>query len=328
MWTAGRGCFPLAPACPDNLFMERKVTRKPGQRQTGLRRTLSRTWTCYLFIAPNMLGVLVFLAYPIVYSFYVSLTRWDFVSAPRFVGLDNYVRLFTADRLFWVSMRVTVTYVLMYVPAVLVAALILALAMNQKLRGIKFVRTAIFVPVVTSMVAVAIVWVWLLSKDFGLINIVLRAVGLPGVGWLTNQKTALPAIAAVGVWKSMGYNAIILFAALQSVPRLLYEAAEIDGANSWHKFWNVTIPMIAPAIVFVTVTSVIGAFQVFDQAFIMTGGGPGDATYVYNFYFFRQAFGQLKMGYASAMSYILFLIMFASAIVQLRLTREAAAAAF
>jgi multiple sugar transport system permease protein len=184
------------------------------------------------------------------------------------------------------------------------------------------------VPVVTSTVAVAIVWVWLLSKDFGLVNMVLRALGLPTVGWLSEERTALGAIAAVGVWKSMGYNAIILFAAVGSVPRILYEAVDIDGGSSWDKFWNITLPLIAPAIVFVTITSVIGAFQVFDLVFIMTGGGPGDATYVYNFYFFRQAFGQLKMGYASAMSYILFLIMFVCTMVQLRFTREAAGAAF
>jgi multiple sugar transport system permease protein len=216
----------------------------------------------------------------------------------------------------------------MYVPAGLVASLILALVMNQKLRGIKFVRTAIFVPVVTSTVAVAIVWVWLLSKDFGLVNMALRAVGLPSVGWLSQESTALIAIAAVGVWKSMGYNAIILFAAVGSVPRILYEAVEIDGGNSWDKFWNITLPLIAPAIVFVTTTSIIGAFQVFDLVFIMTGGGPGDATYVYNFYFFRQAFGQLRMGYASAMSYILFMVMFVCTMLQLRVTREAAGAAF
>jgi multiple sugar transport system permease protein len=298
------------------------------QNLAAFRRTLAKTWTSYLFILPNVIGVVVFLAYPILYSFYLSLTKWDFVTDPEFVGLDNYVRLFTQDPLFWTSMRVTVLYVLMFVPSGLVAALLLALAMNQKIAGIKLVRTAIFVPVVTSMVAVAIVWVWLLSKDFGLVNMVLRAVGLPTVGWLTNENTALLAIVGVGVWKAMGYNAIILFAALQSVPRILYEAADIDGAGAWAKFWQITLPLIAPAIIFVTITSVIGAFQVFDQVFIMTGGGPGDATYVYNFYFFRQAFGQLKMGYASAMSYILFLIMFIATMVQLRFTREAAGAAF
>ncbi len=299
-----------------------------GQNRTNLRRQLAKTWTCYLFILPNVVGVILFLAYPIAYSFYLSLTKWDFINPPEFVGVDNYVRLFTQDPLFWTSMRVTFLYVLMYVPAGLVAALILALVMNQKIRGIKFVRTAIFVPVVTSTVAVAIVWVWLLSKDFGLVNMALRAVGLPSVGWLSNESTALPAIAAVGVWKAMGYNAIILFAAVGSVPRLLYEAVEIDGGNGWDKFWHITLPMIAPAIVFVTTTSLIGAFQVFDQVFIMTAGGPGDATYVYNFYFFRQAFGLLKMGYASAMSYILFLVMFVCTMLQLRFTREAAGAAF
>jgi ABC-type sugar transport system permease subunit len=292
------------------------------------RRTLSKTWTSYLFILPSVTGVIVFLAYPIIYSLYVSLTDWDFVSPPEFIGLRNYIRLFTADPLFWTSMKVTLTYVLMFVPGVLVASLILALAMNQKLRGILFVRTAVFIPVVTSMVAVAIVWVWLLSKDFGLVNMVLRSIGLPTIAFLTNEKTALPSIAVVGIWKAMGYNAIIFLAALQSVPKVLYEAADIDGASSWTKFWHISLPMIAPAIVFVTITSIVGAFQVFDQVFIMTQGGPGDATYVYNFYFFRQAFGLLKMGYASAMSYILFLVMFVTAIFQLRLTREAAASAF
>lgn len=294
----------------------------------SLGRRLRKGWTGYLFILPNVLGVLLFLAYPILYSLYISLTKWDFVSPPTFIGLRNYIRLFTQDRLFWVSMKVTLTYVIMYVPAALVASLVLALAMNQKLRGILFVRTAVFVPVVTSMVAVSIVWVWLLSKDFGLVNMALRALHLPTVGFLTDPKTALASIVTVGVWKSMGYNAIILLAALQGVPRLLYEAAEIDGANSWDKFWHVTLPLIAPAIIFVTITSVVGAFQVFDQVFIMTGGGPGTSTYVYNFYFWQQAFGQLKMGYASAMAYILFLIMFVTAIIQLRLTREAAGAAF
>jgi multiple sugar transport system permease protein len=297
-------------------------------RWTEFRLAVRKNWTSYLFILPNIIGVLVFLAYPIFFSLYMSLTNWDFVRAPEFVGLRNYIRLFTQDKLFWVSMRVTVSYVLMFVPGVMVASLVLALAMNQKLRGIKFVRTAIFIPVVTSMVAVSIVWVWLLSKEFGLINMGLHMVGLPPVGWLTNESTALPSIAVVGIWKAMGYNAIILLAALQGVPRILYEAADIDGANNWTKFWHITLPMIAPSIVFVTITSMIGAFQVFDQAFIMTSGGPGDATYVYNFYFFRQAFGQLRMGYASSMAYILFLVMFVATIFQLRLTRESAAAAF
>ncbi len=297
-------------------------------RWTEFRHTLSKTWTSYLFILPSVIGVLVFLAYPILYSFYMSLTNWDFVQAPQFIGLRNYIRLLTQDKLFWTSLKVTVTYVLMYVPGVLVASMVLALAMNQKLRGIKFVRTAIFIPVVTSMVAVSVVWVWLLSKDFGLVNMALEFVGLQPVGFLTNESTALPSIAVVGIWKAMGYSAIILLAALQGVPKILYEAAEIDGASSWTRFWNITLPMIGPSIVFVTITSMIGAFQVFDQAFIMTGGGPGDATYVYNFYFYRQAFGQLRMGYASAMAYILFLVMFAAAVFQIRLTRESAAAAF
>ncbi len=294
----------------------------------AFKRGVKKYWTSYLFILPSVTGVLVFLAYPILFSLYISLTNWDFVRKPKFVGLANYIRLFTQDPLFWTSLSVTIKYVLMYVPGVMIASLILALAMNQKLKGIQFVRTAIFIPVVTSMVAVSVIWVWLLSKEFGLINAVIQLVGLKPVGWLTNEATALPSIAVVGIWKSMGYNAIILLAALQGVPRILYEAAEIDGATSWQKFWSVTLPLIAPSIVFVFITSMIGAFQVFDQAFIMTSGGPGDATYVYNFYFYRQAFGQLRMGYASAISYVLFLVMFIATILQLRLTRDTASAAY
>jgi len=306
--------------------MNSVATAVPGVEKR--RGPIAKYWTSYLFILPNVIGVLVFLAYPIFFSLYMSLTNWDFINPAKFVFLKNYIRLFTQDDYFWISMKVTATYVLMFVPGVLVASLVLALAMNQKLRGIRFVRTAIFAPVVTSMVAVAIVWVWLLSKDFGLINMALGVFGIQPVGWLTNENTALPSIVVVGVWKAMGYDAILLLAALQGVPRILYEAAEIDGANAWGKFWNVTLPMIAPTVVFVTVTSMIGAFQVFDQAFIMTAGGPGTATYVYNFYFYRQAFGQLKMGYASAMAYVLFVVMFIATLIQLRFTRESAASAF
>lgn len=302
------------------------ATAAPGAVKR--RSSFAKYWTSYLFILPSIIGVLVFLAYPIFFSLYISLTNWDFINPSKFVAFNNYIRLFTQDNYFWISMKVTATYVLMFVPGVLAASMVLALAMNQKLRGIRFVRTAIFIPVVTSMVAVAIVWVWLLSKDFGLINMALGVFGIKPVGWLTNESTALPSIVLVGVWKAMGYNAILLLAALQGVPRILYEAAEIDGANSWDKFWNVTIPMIAPTIIFVTVTSMIGGFQVFDQVFVMTAGGPGTSTYVYNFYFFRQAFGQLKMGYASAMAYILFIVMFIATLIQLRITRETAASAF
>lgn len=294
----------------------------------SLRRGIHRYWTCYLFILPNLLGIVIFLAFPLLYSLYVSLTHWDILGTPRFVGLANYDELLTRDPMFWTSLRVTVTYVLLTVPSGLVVSLVLALIMNQKLRGIAVVRTAIFAPVVTSLVAVAIVWLWLLNTDLGLFNTALSLVGLPRLGWLTDENLALPSLALVSIWRGMGYNAVILLAGLQGVPRLLYEAASIDGAGSWSKFCHVTLPLLAPAIVFVVVTSVLASFQVFDIPFVMTGGGPGTATYVYNFYFFHRTFDLFQMGYGSAMAYVLFAILFVVTIAQLRLTRDVAGAAF
>jgi multiple sugar transport system permease protein len=304
----------------------------PGRtlsRRRSLLAEMRRSWTSYLFILPNLIGVLLFLAFPVVFALYMSFTEWDILTSPEFVGIGNYREMFTEDPLFWVSLRNSAYYVLLTVPTTLLIALGLAMAMNQAVRGISFFRAAIYVPVLTSAVAVAFVWQWIFNYEFGLLNAFLDLLRLPSVRWLTSSDWAMISLAIMSIWKSSGYFAVIIFAALQSVPGVLHEAAEIDGASSWNRFLNITIPMIAPALLFVTVISVIGSFQVFDQVYLVTGnGGPGTATYVYNLHLFNEGFTFFRMGYAAALAYVLFAILFVITYFQLRLGRKRASAAY
>lgn len=288
-------------------------------------KTLKKTWVCYLFILPNLIGVLVFLAFPVVFSLYMSFHEWDVLTEPTFIGIDNYVRLFTEDKLFWTALGNSAYYVLLTVPASIIVGLGLAMAMNQAVRGITFFRGAMYIPVLTSAVAVAFMWQWIFNTDVGLLNAILSFFRIPAVGWLTDGSWAMISLAIIGVWKSAGYYAIILFAALQGVPKVLHEAAALDGASGWRRFLNITIPMIGPALLFVTVISVIGSFQVFDQVYLITNnGGPGTSTYVYNLHLYNEAFQYFRMGYASALAYILFAILFVITYVQLRVGRRRA----
>lgn len=293
-------------------------------------RTLRREWIGYLFILPNLIGVLVFLAFPVVFALYMSFTDWDVLTEAEFVGLDNYRRLFTEDPLFWTSLWNSTYYVLLTVPSSIIIGLGLAVAMNQAVRGIAFFRAAMYIPVLTSAVAVAFIWRWIFNSDVGLLNSVLYRLGLPStIGWLTDENWAMISLAIMAVWKSVGYYAVILFAALQGVPKSLYEAAQLDGASSWNRFINITVPMIGPALLFVTVIAVIGSFQVFDQVYLITNnGGPGTSTYVYNLHLYNNAFQFFRMGYASAMAYILFAILFFITWLQLRVGRKRASGAY
>ncbi len=292
-------------------------------------KTLRKTWTCYLFILPNLIGVLLFLAFPVVFAFYMSFHEWELLTPPEYIGLKNYRDLFTNDPLFWTSLRNSAYYTLLTVPTTIVLGLGLAVAMNQAIRGITFFRGAMYVPVLTSSVAVAFIWQWIFNTDLGLLNALLDIIGLPSVGWLTDPNWAMISLAIMSVWKNLGYYAVILFAALQGVPRVLYEAAALDGAGAWRRFLNITVPMIGPALLFVTVISLIGSFQVFDQVYLVTGnGGPGTSTYVYNLHLYNNAFDFFNMGYASAMAYILFAILFVITWVQLRFWRSASSAGY
>ncbi len=283
-------------------------------RHRGRRR---QAFWGYAFIAPNFLGIAVFLLLPIVISLVLSFTNWDMVGDPEFVGLDNYQRMVDDPQL-WVSLRNTAVLAVMSIPLGIAASLGLALALNRKLRGINIFRAAFFLPVIASMVAVAMVWRWVYNSEYGLLNQFLQSIGLPAQDWLTNPDLVLPSIVLVMVWKSMGYNMVLFLAGLRAIPRHLYEAAELDGANAWQRFRNVTLPLLAPTMFFVTVMSIIGSFQVFDVVYIMTGGGPGDASRVYYYWLWQNAFEFFRMGYASAMAWLLFVILFVATLIQMR----------
>ena len=275
-------------------------------------------FTAALFLLPNLvLGFGLFHLGPVLAALYLSVLEWDILTPPRFVGLGNYQALL-ADKLFWESLKNTAIYSLLAIPPGIAAALALALAMNQKIRLVRLYRTAYFVPVVSSMVAVAMVWRWLYNTDFGLLNHLLWLAGLPIVNWLGDPWIALPSVALMSIWKGMGYNMVIFLAGLQGIPRHLYEAAELDGAGRWARFWKITLPLLSPSLFFVAVMSVISSFQVFDQVFIMTQGGPGTATTVYNYYLYKNAFTWLKMGYAASLAYVLFAVIFLITLFQVR----------
>lgn len=294
-------------------------------------KAIKKHWTSYLFILPNLIGVVLFLAFPVLFALWMSFTNYDILAneAP-WIGLANYRELLTEDPLFWTSLWNSTYYVLLTVPSSIIIGLGLAVAMNRSIRGITFFRAAMYVPVLTSAVAVAFIWRWILNSDVGLLNGLLSYVGLPStIGWLTDERYSMISLAMMAIWKSVGYYAVILFAALQGVPRSLYEAAELDGAGSWRKFLNITVPMIGPALLFVTVISIIGSFQVFDQVYLITSnGGPGTSTYVYNLHLYNNAFQYFRMGYASAMAYILFAILFFITWLQLRVGRQRASGAY
>ena len=271
----------------------------------------------YLFVAPSLVHLIVFVVGLMAASAVLSLYQWDLFTPPRFVGLRNYSGL-AADPLFWLSLRNTFYYVVLTIPTGIALSLAAALAVNTKLRGMVFFRTAFFLPFIVSAVAVAVIWRWVYNFDFGLLNWFLGLFGAPKIDWLGNPRTAMPAVALMFVWKNLGWNMILFLAGLQGVPTHLYEAAELDGAGSWQKFRFITWPLLMPTTFFVTVTSVIGNFQIFDAIYLMTQGGPGRSTTVYNYLLYRQGFVFFNMGTATAMAWILCLILALLVFVQFR----------
>ncbi|HET7153078.1 MAG TPA: sugar ABC transporter permease, partial [Candidatus Kapabacteria bacterium] len=277
---------------------------------------MTRKLTPYLFLSPILIGMLVLSVGPILISFIASFTQWDIVSPPQWVGAGNYKEIVSSD-LFWQVLRNTFYYVALAVPLTIILSLFLAIAVNRKLKGIGLFRTVYFLPVVTSMVAVAIVWGWLYNPEYGLINYVLRSwFGVQGPAWLRDPNWAMPAMIIVGVWKALGYNMMIFLAGLQSVPDEYYEAARLDGANTRQRFFNITLPMLTPTIFFVLVVTLIGSFQVFEQTYILTRGGPANATLTISYFIFQNAFQFFRMGYASALAYVLFAIVFVLTLIQ------------
>lgn len=264
----------------------------------------------YLLISPWLVHFLVLSLGPIISSLYLSFTSYDIVNPPVFVGLNNYVQMFTADPNYLQSLRVTAIWVFAGVPLRLIAALVFAVMLNQRIAGIGVFRTVFYLPSVVSGVAVALLWMWVLQPQFGLLNYFLRMVGLEGPQWLSSPTWALPGFIVMSLW-STGATMIIFLAGLQGIPVDLYEAASIDGAGRLRQFTAITVPMITPVILFNLVIQIISSFQVFTQAFIMTNGGPANATLFYVLLLYRVAFQYNQMGYASAMAWILFLIVLA-----------------
>lgn len=262
----------------------------------------------YLFIMPVVLGLVLFVFGPMLVSLYLSFTEYSVLQSPIFIGFRNYVDMFTRPQLRVLqSLRVTVVFALFSVPLTLAAALAAAVLINQKLRGMRFFRTALYLPTVVPMVATVFVWGWLLNPQKGLINATLQFLGLPTGSWLSEPGTALPTLIALSLW-GIGPTMIIFLAGLQGVPESLYEAAKIDGASNWRLFWNITLPQITPTIFFVLITGLIGTFQYFVPAFILTQGGPLYATYFYNLNLYEKAFRWQFMGLASAMAWLMFAI--------------------
>ncbi len=272
----------------------------------------------YLFILPWILGFIIFTAGPMLASLYISFTRWEIVTPSVWVGGAQYVKLFNDDR-FWLSLYNTSYYVFIGVPLHLFFALLAALAVNMNLRGIHFFRTAYYVPSLTPVVANSILWVWIFHPEWGLANAFLEWIGLEGLYWLQDPRLAKPALIVMSFW-SIGGQMVILLAGLKGIPMELYEAAAIDGANWWSRFWRVTLPLLTPALFFNLIIAIIGAFQVFTQAYIMTEGGPNYSTLFYLLYLFRAAFENFRMGYASAMAWVLFIIVLVFTILQFMLS--------
>jgi multiple sugar transport system permease protein len=282
----------------------------------------------YLFISPWLFGFLALALGPMLLSLYMSFTRWSLLSPPQWVGLENYQELLSNDPLIPISLWNTAYYVLFAVPLGVLLSLVLALLLQQKLKGMGLFRIIFFLPSVTNMVAVSILWMWVFNPEFGLLNRGLAMLGISGPLWLQSETWAKPALILMSLW-GVGSGMIITLAGLQNIPKELYEAAQLDGARRWHRLRHITLPMISPVLFFNLVMNTIGAFQVFTQAFVMTAsssqgqeGGPNNATLFFVLYLYKKAFQQFKMGYASAMAWLLFLIILVFTIIQFSLSRR------
>jgi multiple sugar transport system permease protein len=277
----------------------------------------------YLFLLPWLIGFVLFVGAPMLASLGLSFTRYAIAKPPVFIGAANYVEILTADELFWSALGRTFLYAIVMVPASLVGSLLAAVLLNQGLKGTNLYRTFYFLPHLTPLVASAILWMWLFNPEVGPINYGLRAVGIPGPGWFNSPDWAMPALIIMALWSAIGGNRMLIFlAGLQGVPPELYEAAEIDGAGVWTKFEHVTLPMLTPTIFFNLILGIIGALRVFSSAFVATSGGPAYATWFYALHIYTKAFKFFEMGYASALAWVFFLVLFAFTYVQFRAAKR------
>lgn len=279
-------------------------------------RTEEIVWF-HIFLLPWLTGFLVFILFPMIASLLLGFTRYNAIQPPKFVGAKNFILLYK-DPIFWKSLRVTFTYTGVFVPLQLAISLFLAILLNLRVPGMRVIRTIYYLPAILPAVVTALVWIWLFNPDFGLLNYIIYLItGLKGPNWLGSEKWVMPAIIISGLW-GMGAGVIIFLAALQNVPQELYEAAELDGASIFHRFWNVTVPMISPVILYNLLIGMIGALQTFARIYVLTEGGPNYASYFYNLYLYHNAFSYFKLGLASAQAWILFIIILILTLIALK----------
>ncbi|MFE0257460.1 carbohydrate ABC transporter permease [Streptomyces sp. NPDC059010] len=289
-------------------------TRRPTPRENQGDGRLAAA-----FIAPAMLGYVVFLLWPTLRGIYLSFTRFNLLTPAEWVGLDNYVRM-VHDPIFWDSLAVTVEYVLINIGVQTVAALAIAVLLHRLTQS-ALLRGIVLTPYLMSNVVAGLVWLWILDTQLGIGNEIISALGVDRIAFLNDETWAIPTIALINVWRHVGYTALLLFAGLQAIPGDMYEAAKVDGASEWRMFWRITMPLLRPVLAVVLIMTVIGSFQVFDTVAVTTAGGPANATNVLQYYIYGSAFGRFQFGYASAMSVALLVVLSAITVLQYRLTR-------
>lgn len=279
--------------------------RRFGGGALSTRRQRRDVAWALLFIGPQLLGMIVFSLLPVVSGFVLSVMQWDGLGDRAFIGLENFQELFD-DRNFRAALRNTTIYTLITVPGTVVLSLAIAMGVNR-VRGKTFYRTVFFLPTITSSVAISMVWLWILNGDFGLLNLGLREwFGADPPNWLVDRTWVIPMVALVAIWAGLGFNMVVFLAGLQGIPATYLEAAQLDGAGKWRQFWNITLPLLSPTVFFVTIITIIGSFQVFDMIYVMTRGGPGNASNTMVFHIYELAFVDFTFGLSSAAAVILF----------------------
>lgn len=261
----------------------------------------------FILLLPNIICFLIFMTIPLVVSFFLSFTEWNLMTPIQWVGFANYIELFK-DKTFLKSLWNTIYFTVGTVPISIIISLFLAVVLNQRIKGVKVFRSIYFFPTIISLIAIGLVWMWMYNPEFGLLNYFLSLVGIDGPPWLTGINWAMPSIIIVTIWRGLGFNMLLFLAGLQGIPESYYEAADIDGARWFGKFMHITVPLLNHTTFFITVIAIVSSFQAFDLIYLMTFGGPARSTSVLVFYLYQNAFGYFRMGYASAIAYVLFFI--------------------
>lgn len=304
--------------------LKRRLVRRRSVDFKDVLRQMRKEWTAYLFLAPGLILFCIFTLFAVVFSFYISFHEWNILEPTKpFVWLENYARLW-ADKKFHQAVFNTLYYTAGTVPLTMSCGLLIALLLNNRIRARGVFRTLYYVPVITPLVVSAIIWKWVYQGDYGLLNYYLSRLGLikDSLLWLADPNLAMPSVILMSVWGGAGYHMVIFLAGLQSIPEEFYDAAKVDGAGPMRRFWHITVPLLGPTTFFLFVTSVIGSFQVFTQIYIMTSGGPLRRTTTIGYYLYEKAFRHFDMGYATAMAYALFAMIFVFTLLQLRFMRR------